>query len=145
MSSMLTHFDYVIYVDSEQWAVCRHVLTRIIRSTSSNVVYVDMFWLSHLCRQQPICCMSTRFDYVIYVDMKNFGNYKTTKTTTKSQSWELTNRLLLIHSKVYIVLKQLVSGKGYSCYCSYQSFVNILFCEHTMTLYFKVDIILWTY
>ncbi len=24
MSSMSTRFDYVIYVDSEQWAVCQH-------------------------------------------------------------------------------------------------------------------------
>ena len=40
-----TRFDYVIYVDTEQWALCRHVLTWIIRSTSSNELYVDTFWL----------------------------------------------------------------------------------------------------
>ncbi len=30
--------------------------------------YVDTFWLRHLCRHGAMSSMSTRFDYVIYVD-----------------------------------------------------------------------------
>jgi len=36
---------------------------------------VDTFWLGLKGRQGAMSPMSTRFDYVIYVDMKNFGNY----------------------------------------------------------------------
>ncbi len=70
-------------------------------------------------------CMSTCFYYVIYVDMKNFGNYKTIKTTTKFQSWELTNRLLLIHSKVY------TQAIGIREEIQLLLFIPV-FCQHTL-------------
>ena len=76
MTFMSTRFDYAIYVEMDWYAVGRHILTRIIRSTTSNDFYVDTFWLGLYGRNELICSRSTRFDYVIYVDMKNFGNYK---------------------------------------------------------------------
>jgi len=45
MSSMSTRFDKVIYVDMNWYAVGQHILTWIIRSTASNELYVDTFWL----------------------------------------------------------------------------------------------------
>jgi len=52
MSSMSTRFDLVYKVDSGQWALCRHVLTWIIRSIADNELCVDTFWLRHLCRHE---------------------------------------------------------------------------------------------
>ncbi len=52
MSSVSTRLDYIIYVDTEQWALCRHILTRLISSTAGNEFCVDTFWLRHLCRHE---------------------------------------------------------------------------------------------
>jgi len=81
MSSMSTRFGYVIYVDMDWYAVGRHILTWIIRSTASNELYVDMFWLRHLCRHEKfrelnilISKLGTSYSFASNCQESNFVN-----------------------------------------------------------------------